>query len=972
MTDGAQAPEPNPSAAGAKRPGAAERLLSGLSALAARAAGARPSLSGFRSLGSLQARRAPRPNLAVDPSLAASGFRPGDALAYDLLGSCLPHAAYDEADRLFFLEGAEPGEWEGIGFVVGIVPQTGVTEEMKASLLAMTQGILPVKSTLAVTILASPIVDRRIAAWLEPRAEGIARIPDASVRAMAMKAAVSRARRFLAAAGEPVLAQAPLPVRDFRAWAAAVYATPKPFDPEVRQAALDARQSIVSVLSQNHLFERVWGLQDFIDAAGEMLNPQKVRAGEFFPRAANPLAEPRHQLLARDTEVLVKKRGIRFSGGVAQASPASGRRSGAAASASSVATVTAVAASVEAYHQRLSLASTSLLLGEPGRSGAQIPCPFALTMALQIPDALKEKAAMEMKRARARQMAGTPIGALTPYYQEMHKEYQLALGSYAGDGGIARMMHQMVLFAPAGREAECIRAAQSVARKAGMDLQPNTAMHAQGLLAALPLGATPGLMDDCRQMQRLPLRTLGAAVHGMPIMAEYKGTGRRAGEKRLTPLLMLLGRKGQVELVDSYANPNGSYSMTIVGKPGSGKSVVMNELAFSVFSMGGRVWIIDVGRSYEKLARLLGGAFIELSDDDVWDMNPFRFALPDLPGAAGGAGGPSPAAALQADAGERIEMIAGIIAELMTAEGLSPVAQSILRQAVGEAAGRALLERRAATMADLKAALERFAPERREALDMLVLLEPYLPGGALGKWFDGTGRPIDLSNRFMVLELGGLSAFRELRAGILMTVISFIERAMAKESRAVPKMVLIDEAWDLMGAGRAGKFIEAGYRRARKLNGAFVTATQSAADYWMSETAQAAWRCADARIFLRQDADVLESLMAEKKMKDDPWLREAVASLTTVAQAYSEMVVKVGDDPAAIGRLVLDPYSSVVYSTLPAETAAVDAWRRRGFSVDRAVAEVAAGRLEPGLDDWPEDPPGEAADKRPHRAAASF
>lgn len=904
---------------------AAERFFSGLSRLAE---GLRRGFSG----------KCLRANLSVDPALAASGFRLGDALAYDLLGACLPHAAYDEEDRLFYLEGAEPGTWEGIGFVIGITPQTGVTEEMKSSLLTMMQGILPVKSTIAVTILASPIVDRRVAAWLLPRAEGIARIPDASVRAMAMKAASSRARHILHGASAPIAAGAPLPVRDFRAWAAVVCAAPRPFEEEARRTALDARQSIASILSQNHLCEGVWSLQDFIDAASEMLNPQKVLAGEFFPRAANPLAEPRHQLLARDTEVFVEKRRIRFSS-AAPAAPAAGRPGA----------VSLVAASIEAYHQRLSLAATSLLLGEPGRSGAQIPCPFALTMIVQIPDALKEKAALEMKRARARQMAGTPIGALTPYYQEMHKEYQIALGSFAGDGGAARMLHQLLLFAPEGREAECFRAAQSVARKAGMDLQPNAAMHAQGLLASLPLGATPGLMDDCRQMQRFALRTLGAAVHGMPIMAEYKGTGPRAGESRLTPLLMLLGRKGQIELVDSYANPNGSYSMTIVGKPGSGKSVVMNELAFSVFSMGGRVWIIDVGRSYEKLARLLGGAFIELSDDEVWDLNPFRFALPEAPHR-------SAAAALQADASERIEMVAGILAELMTAEGLSPVAQSILRQAAGEAAGSALLEGRAATMADLKRALERFAPDRREAQDMLVLLEPYLPGGPLGKWFDGSGRPIDLSNRFMVLELGGLSAFRELRAGILMTIISFIERAMARESRAVPKMVLIDEAWDLMGAGRAGKFIEAGYRRARKLNGAFVTATQSAADYWMSETAQAAWRCADARIFLRQDPDVLESLMAERKMKDDPWLREAVASLTTVARAYSEMVVKVGDDPPAIGRLVLDPYSSVVYSTLPAEAAAVDAWRRRGFSVDRAVAEVAAGRLAPGPDDWPAEP----------------
>ena len=46
-----------------------------------------------------------------------------------------------------------------------------------------------------------------------------------------------------------------------------------------------------------------------------------------------------------------------------------------------------------------------------------------------------------------------------------------------------------------------------------------------------------------------------------------------------------------------------------------------------------------------------------------------------------------------------------------------------------------------------------------------------------------------------------------------------------------------------MGEGHSGKFIEEGYRRARKkYNGSFFTATQSPSDYWKSETARSAFR----------------------------------------------------------------------------------------------------------------------------------
>ena len=63
--------------------------------------------------------------------------------------------------------------------------------------------------------------------------------------------------------------------------------------------------------------------------------------------------------------------------------------------------------------------------------------------------------------------------------------------------------------------------------------------------------------------------------------------------------------------------------MTIVGKPGSGKSVVMNQLAFSCLAQGGLVWIIDVGRSYEKTCAVLDGAFLVFDKEHVWDLNPF-------------------------------------------------------------------------------------------------------------------------------------------------------------------------------------------------------------------------------------------------------------------------------------------------------------------------------------------------------------
>ena len=59
------------------------------------------------------------------------------------------------------------------------------------------------------------------------------------------------------------------------------------------------------------------------------------------------------------------------------------------------------------------------------------------------------------------------------------------------------------------------------------------------------------------------------------------------------------------------------------------------------------------------------------------------------------------------------------------------------------------------------------------------------------------------------------------------------------------------------------------------------------------------------------------------------------------------MIVKVGDAPPAIGRLVLDRFMQVLYSSLPAEVSAVNAWRQAGASMADAVSAVAKGDFKP-------------------------
>mgnify|MGYP000591372235 CR=1 FL=1 len=63
--------------------------------------------------------------------------------------------------------------------------------------------------------------------------------------------------------------------------------------------------------------------------------------------------------------------------------------------------------------------------------------------------------------------------------------------------------------------------------------------------------------------------------------------------------------------------------LSIVGTSGSGKSLLLNEIAAAYLGTGARVWIIDVGRSYERVCRTFGGSFIEFTESASLSLNPF-------------------------------------------------------------------------------------------------------------------------------------------------------------------------------------------------------------------------------------------------------------------------------------------------------------------------------------------------------------
>jgi conjugal transfer ATP-binding protein TraC len=70
-----------------------------------------------------------------------------------------------------------------------------------------------------------------------------------------------------------------------------------------------------------------------------------------------------------------------------------------------------------------------------------------------------------------------------------------------------------------------------------------------------------------------------------------------------------------------------------------------------------------------------------------------------------------------------------------------------------------------------------------------------------------------------------------------------------------------------------------------------------------------------------------------------------IRSLKRNGTEYSEVFIK-GPETAALGRLVLDPYSATIYSSSPATFARIEAMTAGGMTTAEAVERIAFPDME--------------------------
>jgi conjugal transfer ATP-binding protein TraC len=361
-----------------------------------------------------------------------------------------------------------------------------------------------------------------------------------------------------------------------------------------------------------------------------------------------------------------------------------------------------------------------------------------------------------------------------------------------------------------------------------------------------------------------------------------------------------------LSLYDSGTN----YNLCIAAQSGSGKSFLVNEILVSYLAKGATCYVIDVGRSYEKLCSFLGGTFLSFGINSDVSLNPFECIR---------------------DYADEADMINGLLS-IMAAptERLSDFQTAELKRITGS-----LFRIHGNALSVDIIAEELGSHEDQRIRDLGRQLYSFTSGGEYGRFFSGHNN-MKLGNSLTVLELEELKGRRHLQQVVLLQLIYQIQQNMYLGERNRPKIIIIDEAWDLLRDGDVAGFIETGYRRFRKYGGAAVTVTQSVNDLYGSEAGVAIAENSANMYLLGQKAETVNLLEQEKRLPLTSGEYEYLRSVHTMSGMYSEIFV-ISDRGNCVGRLAVDPFRKLLYSTRAEEVNAIEKLLKKGMNVTEAI-----------------------------------
>jgi conjugal transfer ATP-binding protein TraC len=387
-------------------------------------------------------------------------------------------------------------------------------------------------------------------------------------------------------------------------------------------------------------------------------------------------------------------------------------------------------------------------------------------------------------------------------------------------------------------------------------------------------------------------------------------------------------------IFDRFSLENGN--SVVFAKSGAGKSFSVKLEALRSMMFGTEIFIIDPENEYQRMCEAVGGAYVRLSLSSTTRINPF-----DLPKVVDAEEADN---ALRSNlitlhgllrlmmGGAQTQMVGGSAA-LMPA--LAPSEEADLDAALIETYAKAGITNDPLTHTGVP-------PTIMDLYDTLLHMGGTGPQLAqrLRKYTSGTfagifsqQSNIDINNPLVVFNLRDLED--ELRPVAMYIVLNYIWNKTKTDQKR--RILIVDEAWQLMKYEDSANFLFSLAKRARKYNLGVTTVTQDVEDFMGSRMGRAIVANASMQFLLKQSPTAVDVLTDVFKLTSEERKR---LSQFPVGQG----LFFAGQNHVHI-QIVASPTETSLITTNPSQVQQINATAQAGLPAEAGQAAPAAGEL---------------------------
>ncbi|MCL6336312.1 conjugal transfer protein TraC [Pectobacterium carotovorum subsp. carotovorum] len=312
----------------------------------------------------------------------------------------------------------------------------------------------------------------------------------------------------------------------------------------------------------------------------------------------------------------------------------------------------------------------------------------------------------------------------------------------------------------------------------------------------------------------------------LPAQGDFRGGGR--------PVQSYIGRKGQHISLDMFDKRVNAHNFYVVAETGGGKSFFLNDMIDCYASIGAKVRITDLGKSYEKQTRIRKGRFIDFNMQNPIGINPLDFVYVD-----------------DEDFAQNIsaaQIVFSSCAYSWTGKPVNELEANLIDQACRHAIAKGDKLRGTDALIDYFNHAKFFdsdftetqkieAAKLQESASMLSFyLSNFGSSGHYGKFFTGPTTFNIKDDEFVCTDLEKLRSIKQLFYPMVMNLMNAITQDLYLSDRSRPSILLFEEIASmikktgLISMDGLSSMIDEGYRRARKYRGAMGIVLQSPLD----------------------------------------------------------------------------------------------------------------------------------------------